>query len=62
MYEVPSDDRCSTVSGGHSEHRITVLRAPREHAQAGCGEAAVCVPWERAAPRSGAHCVLCVKS
>ncbi|CAI9619535.1 unnamed protein product, partial [Staurois parvus] len=36
---VPYDDRCSTVSGGHSGHWIAVLRAPRELAQAGDGEA-----------------------
>ncbi|CAI9559778.1 unnamed protein product, partial [Staurois parvus] len=31
--EVPSDDQCFNVSGGHSGHRIAVLRAPRERIQ-----------------------------
>ncbi|CAI9577316.1 unnamed protein product, partial [Staurois parvus] len=29
---------CFTVSGGHSGHRIAVLRAPGERAKAGCGK------------------------
>ncbi|CAI9559150.1 unnamed protein product, partial [Staurois parvus] len=33
--EVPYNDRCSTVSRGHSGHWIEVLHAPCEHAQAG---------------------------
>ncbi|CAI9538188.1 unnamed protein product, partial [Staurois parvus] len=31
--KIPYDNRCSTVSGGHSEHQIVVLRIPRECAQ-----------------------------
>ncbi|CAI9555318.1 unnamed protein product, partial [Staurois parvus] len=51
--EVPSDHRCSTVFGGHSGHRIAVLCAPRNRAQAGCGEAIYKQPPDPALPPSG---------
>ncbi|CAI9574558.1 unnamed protein product, partial [Staurois parvus] len=52
-YRGPSHDRCFTVSGGHSGHWIAVLRAPREHAQAGCGESVYKRPPDPALPPSG---------
>ncbi|CAI9588683.1 unnamed protein product, partial [Staurois parvus] len=35
-WPVPSDDRCFTVSGGHSGHRIAVLRAINGHPTLQC--------------------------
>ncbi|CAI9576290.1 unnamed protein product, partial [Staurois parvus] len=45
-----SDHMIGTSYRGHSGHRIAVLRAPRERAQAGCGEAVFRRPPDPAVP------------
>ncbi|CAI9595925.1 unnamed protein product, partial [Staurois parvus] len=42
-----------SVFRGHSGHRIAVLHAPREHAQARCGEAVCKRPPNPALPPFG---------
>ncbi|CAI9572890.1 unnamed protein product, partial [Staurois parvus] len=43
----------TSYRGGHSGHRIAVLRDPRQRAQAGCGEAVYRRPPNPALPPSG---------